>query len=201
MGFNPDQARAALERQYGQTPTKETVIETKPLTQILTNRFTGAEKVTTEQKTIALPPDFQFGTRLSAAWEEVNQQDKAEVGDTLQITYQLRMRFLQQWQEDYLVSKLSNDSRYEIISIATNQEEGKMVVELKVLQPFSPVILVAVAVVAVLVGAAIFVSVTSIRRLGTVKLGKTEVNLTPILIFGVIVLIGWSFLRKGGVAV
>lgn len=138
------------------------------------------DRITVQQ----LPPSYEWGEGAIGPFETLPADSKVAVGDTLRITYKLGVPFLQGWQTDFIVSRINADSRFELQHVALNDETRLLVVEVKVIKPFSPAIFVAAAIAAVLIGALIWTTTLSIERLGTIQVGDTTFKLGPLLVIG-----------------
>ena len=145
-----------------------------------------------EVKVFQLPPSYEYGQDSPGIWSELMTDEKADVGDVLRITYKLKLPFLQTWQSDFIVSRLNADPRFELRHVALNEELHRLTVEVKVIKPFSPALLIPLAIAAVLAGALIWVTTLSIERLGTVKVGDFKVNFTGIVVVGGLILAAMS---------
>ncbi len=113
----------------------------------------------------ALPPSFEYGQETEGPWDTVDTDAKVLVGDTLRITYRMGLPFLEDWQTRYVVSRLNADSRFELRHVALNEEIRRLTVEVRVLKPFSPAILVPIAIIAVLAGATIWLTTQLVEKL------------------------------------
>lgn len=143
-----------------------------------------------------LPPSFEYGAGASGPFELLDTDAKAYVGDVLRITYKLTIPFLMDYQTDFLVSRLNADERFELRHVAVNEELRRLVVEVKVLRPFSPALLIPIAIIGVIAGALIWVTTLSIERLGTVKIGDTEIKIGPFLVIGGLIVAGLALARS-----
>lgn len=187
MGFIPGVSHAP-----GTPPPfsgQQRVIATVPLTKILTGSQLPPTRVVEDVPVIELPPAFSFGRLSPGVFVEVDQTEPVNPGDVVRFQYRLGMPFLTDWQTDRLVDKLQRDGRYELRYTAYSPEERRLWIEVKVLQKASPAIVIAVAVAAVLIGAAIFTTVESIQKLTTVEVGSFKFNAFPIIAVGVLAVV------------
>jgi len=145
---------------------------------------------------VQLPPSFEYGAPSAGPFELLGTDDKAVVGDVLRITYKLKLAWLEEWQTRFLVSRLNADSRFELRHVALNEELRILVVEVKVLKPFSPALLIPIAIIGVIAGALIWVTTLSIERLGTIKVGDTTIKIGPLLVIGGLAVAGLAILNR-----
>jgi len=146
-----------------------------------------------------LTPSYEYGQGSQGTFEQLGTDDKAFVGDVLRITYHLDIPFMQDWQAEYLVSRLNEDSRVELRHVALNEEIRRLIVEVKVLKPFSPAILIPIAIIAVLAGGLIWLSTRLVERLTTLFQGDPKNPAVPwlsITAVGGLVLAAVAFLPK-----
>lgn len=143
-----------------------------------------------------LPPSFEYGQETPGPFFQLATEDKASVGDILRITYRIGMPFFQDWQTRFMVSRLNEDSRLELRHVALNEEIKRLVVEVKVLKPFSPALLIPIAIVAVLAGALIWITTLSVERLGTIEIGETKLKIGPLLVIGGLIVGGLALFRR-----
>jgi hypothetical protein len=147
---------------------------------------------------VPLAPSYSYGRGTPGAWEKLDPETDVKVGDVIRINYRLRVPFLETWQSKFLVDRLANDDRYALRSYALNEEISRLTVELEVLQPASPAILIALAVAAVVAGGLIFIATDSIERLSTVQIGTAKVSVAPLLVLGGLAVAGlylWGRLK------
>lgn len=121
-----------------------------------------------------LPPSFEYGAATPGVFKQLATDEQGAVGDVLRITYRLGIPFLQSWQTEFIVSRLNADSRFELRHVALNEEIRRLIVEVKVVKPFSPPLLVAVVIIGVLAGALIWLTTMLVERLVTLFQGDPK---------------------------
>lgn len=163
------------------TATRETEIATVEQVRSVSGPALPTQQVVDRVSIMQLPPSFEYGAPAAGAFQLLQTNDKVFVGDILRITYKLKLPFLEEWQTRFIVQRLNADSRMELRHVALNEELRILVVEVKVLKPFSPALLVPIAIIAVIAGGLIWVTTLSIERLGTFQVGETKIKITPIL--------------------
>lgn len=144
-----------------------------------------------------LPPSFAVGTPSTGVWQEMKNEDLANVGDTLRFTYRLRIPFLEDWQSGALASKLSKDDRFQLHFIGVNEEQSKVRIEATIVKPMTPAILVAGAILAVAIGLGVWLAIESVERLTTIQNPfdpTSKINLFPVLavLGGLIFLVAYT---------
>lgn len=131
-------------------------------------------------------PSMEAGQEVKGPYETLNGNEESKVGDILRINYTLKFPFLKDWQKGHLISKWSKDERVKVLHVAYWPEASRVTLTVKVLIPFSPVLIIAVAIAAAVVGASIFFSVSSIERLvgtaTTADIGGFKLSLAPLVI-------------------
>lgn len=145
------------------------------------------------------PPSYSYGKPTEGRWEEVSNTQEAKVGDVVRVTYRMRIPFFQKWQMDRFVSKMQEDSRFQLRYVAMSEEESTIWVEARLLQNFSPLLFFAIAAAAIGVGIGILISVNSIERLGVIEtpLGKTNIiGVVTLVVTGVAALAAVKALKK-----
>lgn len=147
------------------TPTTETVVGTLGYVRAVSGPKVPTVTLTDEATIQHLPPSFEYGQETGGAWETVPTDGKAQVGDTLRITYKMGLPFLEDWQTKFIVARLNADSRYELRHVTMNEELRRLVVEVRILKPFSPAFLVPIAIIAVLAGAMIWLTTLLVEKL------------------------------------
>jgi len=164
------------------TAKTETVIGTAADPRAYAGPAVPSQSVQDRVSILQLPPSFEYGAPSAGPFELLGTNDKALVGDVLRITYKLKLAWLEEWQTRFLVSRLNADTRFELRHVALNEELRILVVEVKVLKPFSPALLIPIAIIAVIAGGLIWVTTLSIERLGTVQVGNTTIKIGPLLV-------------------
>ena len=134
---------------------------------------------TIEQK--ELVPNFSYGAPTNGTWEKVDNNTQAAVGDILRITYTMGIPFFQDWQRDYIVSTINKDKRFILRSVSLNEEIRRVVIEVEVIQDFSPAFLIPIVIIGLLAGALIYLTTASVEKLSTVQIGDFKIKGTPFL--------------------
>lgn len=166
-------------------PSLEGESKTVTVSAIQTSMQMGASTIAKTLELKRNPPSFYYGKETSGNWLKVSGNEEAKIGDVVRISYRMRIPFFQKWQMENFIEKMQKDSRLQLRYIAMSEEESTIWVEAKVLQPFSPLLLFAGAVLALAVGAGIFITVQSIERLGTVDTPIGSVNFIGFITLGV----------------
>lgn len=149
-----------------------------------------------EIKQRELEPSYSYGTPTQGIWHPVTNYDEAKVGEIYRLKYSLSIPFLQQWQSDYIVRKINEDSRFNLRSVELFEEKRLLVIEVETIKNFSPVALVALVVAGIIAaGGLIWLTTVSIERLGTIKVGDFKVSFTPFVTFALIGLAGLIFFK------
>jgi hypothetical protein len=169
---------------YSGTVEKVKTLATEAKDAVITTIAGGASRVRVEDTIQQLPPSFAYGRSQQGPWTEIEFNDEVQIGQILRFTYDLKLPFLQRWQAEYIAAKLSQDERYELLHAGLNEEIRKLFIEVRVLQVSSPAIIYALVILTAVAGAAIFATVYSIERLGTVEIGDTKIKLGPLLALG-----------------
>lgn len=145
----------------------------------------------------ALPPSFVYGDVPSGRFFPADNTEEAAPGSTYRIIYHLNLPFLEEYQTSLFLSKLINDERFKIRYLALHEEVSQIVVIVTVIKPMSVPLLVAGAILAVAIGISVWITTSSIEKLGTVDLGDgAKFNLTPILLGGGILIALSALTRK-----
>jgi len=180
-----------------QTARTEKAVATIPQERAISGPAFSTVLVRDDVTVQQLPPSFEYGAETPGPFFQLVTEDKANVGDILRITYRIGMPFFQEWQSKFMVSRLNADSRFELRHVALNEEIRRLVVEVKVIKPFSPALLVPLAIAAVLAGALIWITTLSIERLGTIEIGDTKLKIGPLLVIGGLLVGGMALFRGG----
>src|SRR5262245_28050672 len=126
-------------------------------------------------------PAYGWGSPQLGPWEEIDPEAEAKVGDRLRFTYHTSIPWFQDWQMAAVRRIWELRSDFEVTSALNYSEESLIVIEGTVLKPFSPVIYVAGAIAAAVVGVALYLSVAKIERLGEITIEKAGSWIGPIL--------------------
>lgn len=164
-------------------PTKtEKLTSIQPAFRVISGPQVPSTVVKDEIDTVNLPPSYVYGTPTPGPWATLDNDAEVKVGDVLRINYRLKIPFLQEWQSDYFVSKLTRDPRYILRYYGLNEERATLTVEVEVQQPGSPALIYAIAVLVAVAGGLVWITTSSIERLGTVQVGDTTIRGTPFLV-------------------
>lgn len=145
---------------------------------------------------VALPPSWRWGQPTEGDWKQIREEE-IQTGDKLRITYRMLVPFFTDWQRDYIVRQLVTSDRFNLRHVAMNEEERRLVVEVEVLKPQSPALLIPIVIVALLAGGLIWLSTVSIERLGTVEIpGLPPIKMPAVLVLAALSLLGLAFWRK-----
>jgi hypothetical protein len=180
----------------GKTYSTETVVNSYAATRVVAGPNVPTTRIATTVQEVELPPSFRYGSPTSGTWQRLGDQSEVMVGDIVRLTYRMQIPWFQTWQTDFIVWKLNRDSRFSLRHVAVNEEKRQVVVEVEVLKPLSPALLVPVIIITALAGGLIFLTTVSIERLGTLQVGDTKIKLGPLLVMGGLVLGGLYLWRR-----
>lgn len=172
------------------TASTESVVATVDRERTLSGPSVPTMRVNDQVNVVHLPPSFEYGTPVGGMFQAVDDNQDIKVGDTLRIVYKLRLPFLETWQSKVIVEKLNLDSRFELLHVALNEEIHRLTIEVRVIKPFSPALIIGVAILAVLAGALIWANVLTVERLLTVDTPIGKFNLAPVAILGGLAVVG-----------
>lgn len=199
----PKKLKSSIDDAIAITPRepvqRETVVGSMVRPEAISGVGIATEVVASEETVTQLPPSYSWGSPTKGNWQQTQSTDKVNVGDVLRFTHKLKIPFLQQWQTDHAISKFQEDQRFQLLYFALNEETRTLIIEARAMSSFSPVPLIAAAVVIILAGAFVWVTTISIERLGTVSIAGTKFNLAPLLVFGILAIVGLGLLKGSGI--
>jgi hypothetical protein len=197
-----DQPNVVTEYQGPPPPTEETTAV--PTTDVHTTGEDGSWVDSIVRYFTRTPATYTFGKPTTGSFSEVDGTQEVKVGDTVRLTYDLRLPILLDWQKDYIVSHVQADPRFDVRYVAYSADEGKVWIEVRVLQAMSPVALIAIAVIGLLAVAGIWLVTSKMEKLSTLTVpGLGPVNTFPILVVGGLALgflAWWSWGRRHAAA-
>lgn len=120
----------------------------------------------------------------------------AKVGDIYDLTFNtIGIPFLSKLQENAIVDKVNKNERFSVLhSSSTN---GKLVIRVKiVINPF-PIAVAISAITTSVIGLFIFLSLSKVEQIINTPEGKTNNLASTVGIFGAIILLGTTILKKG----
>lgn len=175
---------------------------------VFTDKLSGAATLLGDPPKIdPLPPAFSFGDPASGKWESLAENAPVSRGDVLRMSYRLKIPFLERWQTGAVLSKLQEDPRFRIRYFALHDEINTLIVEAEIVGSFksNPIpavaILVAGAITAIAVGVGVWMAAVSVEKLGTFdfsEVSQGKLNITALLVGGVLLFFLLSVFRKGG---
>ena len=193
----PEDTRKAADSTPSEPVKRETSVATLPKSTAISGPQHPTQTLDVDDEVIQLPPSYVWGSMPQGNWVQTENTDKVFAGDIVRFNQRLKMPFLQQWQTDIAIEKFSQDSRFTLLYWGLNEETRTLVVVVQARTSFSPVPIIAVAVVAILATAFIWVTTTSIERLGTFNVAGVKFNVTPLIVFGGLILGGLALFQKG----